>query len=222
MYAMYFVAVGSLAALLFAASMFAKVKKQPEGNSEMIRISTAVREGANAYLKRQYKGIGIFFAVMFVILLVMAFSGLLGFFTPFAFLTGGFFSGLSGFIGMRTATMANCRTAEGASHSLNRGLKVAFSAGSVMGFTVVGLGLLDITIWYTILNVVFGQGNGKRHFPLLVSGKTEQNLDRMLGSFIHIPIAPFQFGYGSSHIGLVFANLWCKRIAWVIPDVFFI
>ena len=153
MYAMYFVAVGSLAALLFAASMFAKVKKQPEGNSEMIRISTAVREGANAYLKRQYKGIGIFFAVMFVILLVMAFSGLLGFFTPFAFLTGGFFSGLSGFIGMRTATMANCRTAEGASHSLNRGLKVAFSAGSVMGFTVVGLGLLDITIWYTILNV---------------------------------------------------------------------
>ena len=156
MYAMYFVAVGSLAALLFAASMFAKVKKQPEGNSEMIRISTAVREGANAYLKRQYKGIGIFFAVMFVILLVMAFSGLLGFFTPFAFLTGGFFSGLSGFIGMRTATMANCRTAEGASHSLNRGLKVAFSAGSVMGFTVVGLGLLDITIWYTILNVVFG------------------------------------------------------------------
>ncbi len=75
MYAMYFVAVGSLAALLFAASMFAKVKKQPEGNSEMIRISTAVREGANAYLKRQYKGIGIFFAVMFVILLVMAFSG---------------------------------------------------------------------------------------------------------------------------------------------------
>ena len=156
MYALYFVAVGSLAALLFAASMFAKVKKQPEGNSEMIRISTAVREGANAYLKRQYKGIGIFFAVMFVILLVMAFSGLLGFFTPFAFLTGGFFSGLSGFIGMRTATMANCRTAEGASHSLNRGLKVAFSAGSVMGFTVVGLGLLDITIWYTILNVVFG------------------------------------------------------------------
>lgn len=153
---MYFVAVGSLAALLFAGFMFTRVKSQPEGNSEMIRISTAVREGANAYLKRQYKGIGVFFAVMFVILMIMAFGGLLGFFTPFAFLTGGFFSGLSGFIGMRTATMANGRTAEGASHSLNRGLKVAFSAGSVMGFTVVGLGLLDITIWYTILNVVFG------------------------------------------------------------------
>ena len=85
----------------------------------------------------------------------MAFGGFLSYFTPFAFLTGGFFSGLSGFIGMRTATMANCRTAEGASRSLNKGLKVAFSAGSVMGFTVVGLGLLDLTIWYFILNTVF-------------------------------------------------------------------
>ena len=152
---MYFVGLGSLAALIFAAVMFSKVKKQPEGNAEMIKISTAVRTGANAYLKRQYKGVGIFFAVVFVILLIMAFCGFLSFFTPFAFLSGGFFSGLSGFIGMRTATMANCRTAEGASHSLNSGLKVAFSAGSVMGFTVVGLGLLDLTIWYTILETVF-------------------------------------------------------------------
>lgn len=152
---MIFVGIGSVAALLFAAGMFVKVKKQPEGNAEMIRISGAVRTGANAYLKRQYKGVGVFFAVAFAILVVMAFAGFLSFFTPFAFLSGGFFSGLSGFIGMRTATMANCRTAEGASHSLNRGLTVAFSAGSVMGFTVVGLGLLDLTIWYTILDVVF-------------------------------------------------------------------
>lgn len=152
---MYFVGAGSLLALLFAASMFTRVKKEPEGSSEMIRISTAVRKGANAYLRRQYKGVGIFFAVVFAILVVMAFAGFLSFFTPFAFLTGGFFSGLSGFIGMRTATMANCRTAQGASQSLNRGLKVAFSAGSVMGFTVVGLGLLDLTIWYGILNAVF-------------------------------------------------------------------
>ena len=93
---------------------------------------------------------------MFVILLVMAFCGFLSFFTPFAFLTGGFFSGLSGFIGMRTATMANCRTAQGASRNLNKGLRVAFSAGSVMGFTVVGLGLLDLTVWYFILNMAFG------------------------------------------------------------------
>lgn len=152
---MYFVGIGSVLALLFAASMFVRVKKEPEGSDEMIRISTAVRNGANAYLRRQYKGVGIFFAVVFAILLVMAFAGFLSFFTPFAFLTGGFFSGLSGFIGMRTATMANCRTAQGASQSLNRGLKVAFSAGSVMGFTVVGLGLLDLTIWYGILEMVF-------------------------------------------------------------------
>lgn len=153
---MYVVAIGSLAALIYAACMYIRVKNQPEGSAEMIKISTAVRKGAGAYLRRQYLGVGVFFAVVFVILLLMAFGGFLSFFTPFAFLTGGFFSGLSGFIGMRTATMANCRTAEGASHSLNKGLKVAFSAGSVMGFTVVGLGLLDLTIWYFILNGVFG------------------------------------------------------------------
>lgn len=155
MNAIYFVAMGSLLALIFALFMFLRVKGQPEGSPEMIRISAAVKKGANAYLKRQYTGVAIFFAVVFCILLLMAFNGFLSFFTPFAFLTGGFFSGLSGFIGMRTATMANNRTAEGASHSLNKGLRVAFSAGSVMGFTVVGLGLLDLSIWYLILNGVF-------------------------------------------------------------------
>lgn len=148
---MVFVALGSLAALIFAAVMFLRVKRQPEGSAEMVRISSAIRKGANAYLKRQYLGVGIFFLIVFVLLLVMAFFGLLSFFTPFAFVTGGFFSGLAGFIGMRTATMANARTANGASHSLNRGLKVAFSAGSVMGFTVVGLGLLDLSFWYFFL-----------------------------------------------------------------------
>lgn len=152
---MYVVAIGSIAALIYVACMFFRVKEQPEGSAGMIKISTAVRKGAGAYLRRQYLGVGVFFAVVFLILLCMAFGGFLSYFTPFAFLTGGFFSGLSGFIGMRTATMANCRTAEGASHSLNKGLKVAFSAGSVMGFTVVGLGLLDLTIWYFILNTVF-------------------------------------------------------------------
>ena len=155
MNAIYFVAMGSLLALIFALFMFLRVKGQPEGSPEMIRISTAVKKGANAYLKRQYTGVAIFFAVVFCILLLMAFNGFLSFFTPFAFLTGGFFSGLSGFIGMRTATMANNRTAQGASHSLNKGLRVAFSAGSVMGFTVVGLGLLDLSIWYLILNGAF-------------------------------------------------------------------
>ena len=156
MYAMYFVAIGSLAALVFAACMFFRVKKEPGGSTAMLNISGAVQKGADAYLRRQYKGVGIFFAVVFVILLVMAFCGFLSFFTPFAFLTGGFFSGLSGFVGMRTATMANCRTAQGASESLNKGLRVAFSAGSVMGFTVVGLGLFDLTVWYFVLNMAFG------------------------------------------------------------------
>ena len=148
-------ALGSLVALGFAAVMFARVKKQPAGTPEMEKISKAVSNGASAYLKRQYMGVGVFFAVVFVVLMAMAFAGLLSFFTPVAFLTGGFFSGLSGFIGMRTATMANCRTANAASHSLNKGLRVAFSAGSVMGFTVVGLGLLDLSIWYFFLKFFY-------------------------------------------------------------------
>lgn len=151
MNAMYFVALGSVIALAFAAAMFARVKKQPVGTPEMAKISGAVSSGATAYLKRQYKGVGIFFAVVFCVLLAMAAGGFLSFFTPFAFITGGFFSGLSGFIGMKTATMANCRTANAAQNSLNKGLRVAFSAGSVMGFTVVGLGLLDLSIWYFFL-----------------------------------------------------------------------
>ena len=155
MNAIYFVIIGSLSALVFALLMYLRIKKQPQGSSEMIRISDAIRKGANAYLKRQYSGVALFFGIIFCILLIMAFGGYLSFFTPFAFLTGGFFSGLSGFIGMRTATIANNRTAEGASKSLNKGLRVAFSAGSVMGFTVVGLGLLDLSIWYLILNAAF-------------------------------------------------------------------
>ncbi len=155
MQAMYLVGIGSLLALAFAYVSYRRVKREPEGSESMVRISQAVRKGAGAYLIRQYKGVAVFFAVLFVILLVMAAAGYLTFFTPFAFLTGGIFSGLSGFIGMRTATMANCRTAEGARNSLNKGLKVAFSAGSVMGFTVVGLGLLDLTVWFFILNFAF-------------------------------------------------------------------
>ncbi len=149
---MVFVAIGSLIALIFAGAMFARVRKESPGTPEMEHISEAVSRGASAYLRRQYKGVGIFFLVIFLILLGMAVAGLLSYFTPFAFLTGGFFSGLSGFIGMKTATMANCRTANAASQSLNRGLRVAFSAGSVMGFTVVGLGLLDLSIWYFFLH----------------------------------------------------------------------
>lgn len=149
MNAMVLVAVGAVLALVFSATMFRRVKAQPVGTPQMEKISNAVSSGATAYLKRQYKGVAVFFVVVFCILLAMAALGFLSFFTPFAFVTGGFFSGLAGFVGMKTATMANCRTANAASESLNRGLRVAFSAGSVMGFTVVGLGMLDITIWFS-------------------------------------------------------------------------
>ena len=147
--------LGSLIALLFALFTAKKVLKFEEGTPLMQKISASIREGANAYLKRQYTIVAIFFACMFVVLCIMAATGMLTWFVPFAFVTGGFFSGLSGFIGMRIATKANCRTANACRTSLNRGLRVAFSAGSVMGFTVVGLGLLDISIWFALLKFAF-------------------------------------------------------------------
>ena len=143
--------IGSAIALLFAVYLALKVLRAPEGNDTMKKISSHIRKGANAYLKRQYSIVGIFFAVMTVVLAIMAVFGYVTPFVPFAFLTGGFFSGLSGFIGMKIATAANARTANAADESLNKGLRIAFSAGGVMGFTVVGLGLLDISIWFFFL-----------------------------------------------------------------------
>ena len=148
---MLFGLIGSLMALVFAFFMFKRVHSQSEGSEKMIKISALIRRGASAYLKRQYKGVGMFFSVVFVILLSLSIMGYLNHFIPFAFLTGGLFSGLSGYIGMKTATMANNRTACAAQEGLNSGLKVAFSAGAVMGFVVVGLGLLDLSLWYTFL-----------------------------------------------------------------------
>ena len=149
------VLVCAIIALVFAAVNFYSVKRKPEGTEKMAEISAKIRKGAMAYLKRQYKTVGIFFAVMFVILGILAFTGMLTPFVPFAFITGGFFSGLSGFIGMKIATYANSRTANGARESLNKGLKIAFSSGAVMGLTVVGLGLLDISVWFILLKFVF-------------------------------------------------------------------
>lgn len=147
--------IGAVLALLFAGYLAWKVLKEDEGIDEVKRISKSIRDGANAYLKRQYKGVGLFFAVMFIILGILAFMNLVNPFIPVAFVTGGFFSALSGFIGMKIATQANSRTATAAKKSLNSGLKVAFSAGAVMGFTVVGLGMLDMSIWYYILKFFY-------------------------------------------------------------------
>ncbi len=145
----------SLLALLFALLKALKVMKFSEGTDLMKKISLSIRKGANAYLKRQYKIVVIFFAAMFIILSVMAAFKLLTPYVPFAFVTGGFFSAFSGFIGMKIATFANSRTANACREGLNKGLKIAFSAGSVMGFTVVGLGLLDISVWFFLLKFVF-------------------------------------------------------------------
>ena len=147
--------VGSVIALLFAFFTGKRVLRFEEGTPLMSKISRSIREGANAYLRRQYTVVGIFFACMIVVLCIMAACHLLTWFVPFAFLTGGFFSGLSGFVGMRIATKSNCRTANACRDGLNRGLRVAFSAGSVMGFTVVGLGLFDISVWFALLRFVF-------------------------------------------------------------------
>ncbi len=152
----YLAPIGALAALIFAVCLALKVLKQPEGTDEMKKISSAIRSGANAYLKRQYKGVAIFFAVVFVVLLALYFAGLMSIFIPFAFITGGIFSGLAGFIGMKIATASNARTANAARTSINTGLRVAFSAGGVMGFVVVGLGLAYISAWYFGLRAYFG------------------------------------------------------------------
>ncbi|HAN43539.1 MAG TPA: sodium-translocating pyrophosphatase, partial [Sphaerochaeta sp.] len=151
--------VGALIAGLFALVQVKKVFSFSEGNDRMKKIAAAIRTGANAYLKRQYSTVLIAFIIVFIIIFTVAFlSGgrLLSKFTPFAFLTGGIWSMLAGFIGMKIATHANARTTQAASESLNRGLRVAFSAGSVMGFTVVALGLLDVTTWFFLLYKVFG------------------------------------------------------------------
>ena len=149
------VAAASIIALLFAVFTAKKVLKYSEGDEKMKKISKSIRLGANTYLTRQYKVVGVFFVVMFFVLGAMSIFGLLTPYVPFAFITGGFFSGLSGFVGMKIATASNARTANASRGSLNTGLRVAFSAGSVMGFTVVGLGMLDISIWFALLKYVF-------------------------------------------------------------------
>ena len=149
--------VGALAALLFAGLQRKKVLSFSEGNDTMKKIASAIRQGANAYLKHQYVTVAKVFFVVFLILLALAAFHLLdNWFIPFAFLTGGIYSALAGFVGMKIATAANSRTAQAASESLNKGLNVAFSSGAVMGFTVVGLGLLDISVWFHILKYIAG------------------------------------------------------------------
>ncbi|MFH1997002.1 MAG: sodium-translocating pyrophosphatase [Candidatus Omnitrophota bacterium] len=142
----------ALIALVFAGFLARRILKHEEGTPDMRAIAAAVSEGARAYLKRQYLGVAIFFGVMFVILFAMYLKGYLVIFVPFAFLDGGFFSALAGYIGMTIATKSSARTAYAAKSSLNGALSIAFSSGAVMGLVVVGLGLLDLSVWYLILD----------------------------------------------------------------------
>ncbi|MDD4208738.1 MAG: sodium-translocating pyrophosphatase [Bacteroidales bacterium] len=144
--------ISSIFALGFAYYFFRQMMKESEGTETMVKIALYVRQGAMSYLKQQYKVVTIVFIVLALLFGLMAYFGLQNQWVPFAFLTGGFFSGLAGFFGMKTATYASARTANAAISSLDKGLRVAFRSGAVMGLVVVGLALLDISLWYLILN----------------------------------------------------------------------
>ena len=192
------VPVASVLALVFAWVFFRSLMKNSEGNDRMKEIAQYVREGAMAYLKRQYRVVGIVFIVLVVILTILAYFGVQNPFVPIAFLTGGFFSGLCGYLGMKTATNASARTAQGATQSLNRALQIAFRSGAVMGLVVVGFGLLDISIWYLILTkLVFTPEH-------MVNGLTFAGLDLVHagtsehGKMIEITTIMLTFGMGAS------------------------
>ena len=153
----YLVPLAAVLALAFAWFFFRQMMKESEGSVTMKEIALFVRKGAMAYLKQQYKVVTIVFVILAVFFAVLAYGfGVQNTWVPFAFLTGGFFSGLAGFVGMKTATYASARTANAAMRSLNSGLRIAFRSGAVMGLTVVGLGLLDISVWYIILDHFVG------------------------------------------------------------------
>jgi len=192
------VPIASLLALVFAWIFFKSMMKNSEGTDRMKEIAQYVRDGAMAYLKRQYRVVTLVFVVLFILLAIMAFFKVQNPFVPIAFLTGGFFSGLCGFLGMKTATFASARTAHGASQSLNKGLQVAFRSGAVMGLVVVGFALLDIAAWYLFLSkVVFTpehMANGLHFLGLdfVHAGTTEQQ------KLIEITTTMLTFGMGAS------------------------
>ncbi|MGI6273113.1 MAG: sodium-translocating pyrophosphatase [Anaerohalosphaeraceae bacterium] len=184
----------AIVALVFAKIFYNQVMAAPAGNETMIEIASHVREGAYAYLFRQYRVVTIVFVVLVLIFVGLAAIGVQNPFVPVAFLTGGFFSGLCGFLGMKTATNASSRTAQGASESLNRGLQVAFRSGAVMGLVVVGFGLLDISIWYLILDkLVYTEAHMRDGWWILVHAgmDPEQKL-------VEITTTMITFGMGAS------------------------
>ena len=188
----------SLLALFFAWYFYQSMMKNSEGTDRMKQIAQYVREGAMAYLKRQYKVVGIVFVVLVILLTIMAYAGIQNPFVPIAFLTGGFFSGLCGFLGMKTATNASARTAHGASFSLNRGLQIAFRSGAVMGLVVVGFALLDIAAWYWFLNsVIFTPEHMQNGLHFLGLTFVHEGIDETQ-KMIEITTTMLTFGMGAS------------------------
>ncbi|MBQ6437457.1 MAG: sodium-translocating pyrophosphatase [Bacteroidales bacterium] len=207
----YAVPAASVIALLFAFLFYRQMKKEDEGTPTMRQIALYVRQGAMAYLKQQYKVVVIVFLVLAVFFAVLAYGfNVQNPWVPFAFLTGGFFSGLAGYIGMRTATYASGRTANAARRSLNAGLKVAFRSGAVMGLTVVGLGLLDIALWYLILNAFVSEATEAQKLVTITTtmltfgmGASTQALFARVGGGIYTKAADV----GADLVGKVEADL---------------
>ena len=192
------VPIASLLALSFAWYFYQSMMKNSEGTDRMKQIAQYVREGAMAYLKRQYKVVGIVFVVLVILLTIMAYAGIQNPFVPIAFLTGGFFSGLCGFLGMKTATNASARTAHGASFSLNRGLQIAFRSGAVMGLVVVGFALLDIAAWYWFLNsVIFTPEHMQNGLHFMGLTFVHEGIDETQ-KMIEITTTMLTFGMGAS------------------------
>ncbi len=204
------VPAASIVALVFARFFYVRMMKESEGTERMARIASHVRVGAMSYLRQQYKIVGIVFIVLAVIFAIMAYGfQLQNAWVPVAFLTGGFFSGLAGYLGMRTATNASARTANAARESLDGGLKVAFRSGAVMGLVVVGLGLLDISFWYLILDY-FVETTGPQKLTMITTtmltfgmGASTQALFARVGGGIYTKAADV----GADLVGKVEAGI---------------
>ena len=190
--------IASIVALIAALVFYKKVMAASEGTEKMATIAGYVREGAYAYLFSQYKVVGVVFIILFVLFAALAYMGIQNPLVPVAFLTAGIFSALCGFLGMKTATNASARTAQGASESLNKGLQVAFRSGAVMGLVVVGFGLLNITGWYLILDkLIYTVAHMREGFELLGLTIVPAGMDPST-KLIEITTIMVTFGMGAS------------------------
>ena len=197
-YLWYVAPVAAVLALLTALVFYRRMLRADEGTVRMREIAGYVRSGAMAYLKRQYKVVSIVFLILLVVFAVLAYFKIQNPFVPVAFLTGGFFSGLCGYIGMKTATRASNRTAQGASEGLNRGLQVAFRSGAVMGMVVVGFGLLDICLWFLILDkLVYTPAHMAAGWSLCGLELVKANCGSV-EKLVHITTTMLTFGMGAS------------------------